>query len=185
MFEDELKLISNDNIRKMVEMTLEKIPEYFYEVSASSTGKYHPAYSLGYGGLYRHTVAAVKIAEDLTKLQCFHLSDVSHDCIIAALILHDTMKLGNPRETNTRYDHPILAANLFYDTVKDMRNDVDSNSYIRTIYDAIASHMGQWNISPYDETILPTPEQAFDAQVATMVHLCDYLASRKYITVNF
>ena len=52
MFEKELELICSDEIRKMVELTLEKVPEYFYTIPASTTGKYHPAYSLGVGGLY-------------------------------------------------------------------------------------------------------------------------------------
>ena len=101
MFEKELKLINNDDIRKMVEMTLEKVPEYFYHIPASTTGKYHPAYSLGEGGLYRHTQAAVKIADDITKLHCMYFNDTLHDCVIAALILHDTMKCGDPQEKYT------------------------------------------------------------------------------------
>jgi hypothetical protein len=45
----------------------------------------------------------------------------------------------------------------------------------------IASHMGPWNTSPYDKTILPVPE----TKEEKFVHLCDYLASRKLINIQF
>lgn len=183
MFKKELELICSDEIRKMVELTLEKVPEYFYTIPASTTGKYHPAYSLGVGGLYRHTQAAVKIADDITKLHCMYFNGILHDCVIAALILHDTMKCGNPEEKYTRHDHPMLAANLFYTTVDGKFSDTFDDT-IRIITDAIASHMGQWNTSKHSEVVLPVPEDAFNVQVANMVHLCDYLASRRYLTVD-
>ncbi len=183
MFEKELELIVNDDIRKMVELTLEKVPEYFYKIPASTTGKYHPSYSLGEGGLYRHTQAAVKIADDITRLHCMYFNDTLHDCVIAALILHDTMKCGDPEEKYTRHDHPILAAKLFYATVSGKFSDMFDDT-IRMITDAIASHMGQWNTNKHSVVVLAIPEDAFDVQVAKMVHLCDYLASRKYLTVD-
>ena len=47
-------------------MTLiELLPNYFFEVPASSTGKYHPEFALGDGGLIRHTKVAVRIAYEL------------------------------------------------------------------------------------------------------------------------
>jgi hypothetical protein len=49
------------------------------------------------------------------------------------------------------------------------------------ICSAIASHMGRFNTSEYSDVILPlpkTPEEKF-------VHMCDFLASRKVININF
>ena len=46
------------------------------------------------------------------------------------------------------------------------------------VVELIASHMGQWNKTKSMEMPVPeTPAQKF-------VHLCDYLASRKYIIVE-
>ena len=64
-FIKELEYIKNDDIRGFAKLALENLPDYFFDVAASSTGKYHPTYALGNGGLVRHTKAAVRIAFEL------------------------------------------------------------------------------------------------------------------------
>lgn len=59
-FKKELSLIKNENIRNFVKEFLNTVPDYFFTVAASSTGKYHPNYALGEGGLVRHTKAATR-----------------------------------------------------------------------------------------------------------------------------
>ena len=61
VFEQELKYLKTDKVRKACEVMIEKLPDYFFEIPASSTGKYHPEYATGKGGLLRHTKAAVRI----------------------------------------------------------------------------------------------------------------------------
>ena len=70
-FEQELSLIQDAERRLFVSRCLENVADYFFEVPASSTGKYHPEYSLGRGGLVRHTKAAVKIANNMLQLNMF------------------------------------------------------------------------------------------------------------------
>lgn len=60
-FETELNSIKDKTIRKLTIDVLEKVNEKFFTEPASSTGKYHPDYAQGEGGLYRHTCAAVKL----------------------------------------------------------------------------------------------------------------------------
>ena len=64
-FEEELRYIKDKRIRENLVIMINKLPDYFFEVPASSTGKYHPTFSLGKGGLLRHTKAAVRIAVEL------------------------------------------------------------------------------------------------------------------------
>ena len=64
-FNKEINYIKNDRIKNSLIIMLDKLPDYFYHVPASSTGKYHPSFSLGEGGLLRHTKAAVRIAYEL------------------------------------------------------------------------------------------------------------------------
>ena len=64
-FKIELSYIKDDRIRKSCETILDMLPDYFYEIPASSTGKYHPSFSLGKGGLVRHVKVATRIANDL------------------------------------------------------------------------------------------------------------------------
>ena len=66
--EKEFMWIKNKNIRKFAIDMVSILPDYFFVVPASSTGKYHPEYSLGEGGLVRHTKSAVLIAKTLLDL---------------------------------------------------------------------------------------------------------------------
>lgn len=85
MFKIELGNIKSEKLHDFIEYVVNLLPDYFFEVAASSTGKYHPKYSLGEGGLVRHTKAAVKIAKDLMNLEQYRFSEDEKDVIIASL----------------------------------------------------------------------------------------------------
>lgn len=180
IFEKELNYIQDSKIRKVVEQVLGELPEYFFSVPASSTGKYHPKMSLGEGGLVRHTKAAVQIAMDLIKLEMFKPLSSYFDYLIGCLILHDGLKHGNPEEQYTRADHPVLMSEFIKSFEVD--GDVVKTHILGTLAGGILTHMGQWN-SDYKtkQIIMPKPVTKFQ----NMVHLCDYLASRKYIEMEF
>ena len=183
-FEEELQMIKDDDIRVAVIEVLKNVKDEFYHAAASSSGKYHPEYALGDGGLYRHTRAAVKIANDILNLEWFNkeFTDGDKDIILAALILHDTCKSGREWDNKyTMHTHPIQAGNL----VEDILRDTEYRGIGEEIARCIRSHMGQWNEpgrwNKYnDRTILPKPEELDEF----VVHLCDYLASRKYLNVD-
>ena len=61
IFDSILNTIESEDIRKFAERCIETIPDYFWNVGASSTGKYHPQYALGDLGLARHTMCFGKI----------------------------------------------------------------------------------------------------------------------------
>ena len=183
-FEEELQMIENEGVRHSVIEVLKNVKDEFYHAPASSSGKYHPEYALGDGGLYRHTKAAVKIANDLLNLEWFKntFTSLKKDYIISALILHDTCKSGRDWDNKyTMHTHPIQAADLVKDTLGDSTSPDDGEEIARLI----RSHMGQWNTpgkwNKYDDrTVLPKPEELDEF----IVHLCDYLASRKYLEVK-
>lgn len=176
-FVNELKSINNDSIRNCTEKVLEKVNEKFFEEPASSTGKYHPEFAQGKGGLYRHTCAAVKIANELLSLDYFDklFDDDTKDYIRAALILHDSCKSGiNFEREFTCHEHPLLACQLIDDVI-------GFGDYSFRVCNLIKSHMGQWTTSKRSETVLPAPE----SREQMFVHTCDYLASRKWLEVKF
>jgi 23S rRNA maturation-related 3'-5' exoribonuclease YhaM len=178
IFNNEINLIEDDNIKQLVVDTLKKAPSYFYTMPASTTGKYHPEYTLGEGGLVRHTKAAVKIANDLLTLELYGKLLPHRDEILAALILHDSVKKGTNGGSYTSFTHPIHASELLKESAEETNYTNKDN--IINICNYIESHMGQWNTNNYVDDILPKPtslEQKF-------VHLCDYLASRKYINID-
>ena len=50
IFKTELNYIKNDRIKRSAEKFLDLLPDYFFTIAASSTGKYHPAFASGEGG---------------------------------------------------------------------------------------------------------------------------------------
>ena len=177
IFKKELMEISRPDIREFVLECLKQAPDYFYTMPASTTGKYHPEYSLGEGGLIRHTKAAVLIAIDLLSLNQNKELAKHRDEIISALILHDCVKKKDKNEIYTAFNHPLLACNLIREVATDLNYDDPCVDYI---CDLIKTHMGQWNSDKYATVTLPIPET--DEQ--KFVHMCDYLASRKHIQVD-
>lgn len=184
IFRSEISAIHNKKLGQAVaEFLNHHTPAYFYVVPSSSTGKYHPWYSNGFGGLVRHTKAAVKIAVDLLSLE--QNKHLPADEIIAALILHDTFKYGMPfkdeddpddHNTCTTYSHPLQAA----DAVRKFAPNTEACEELKCVACLISSHMGQWTTNCAGTITLPKPEN----EAEKFVHMCDYLASRKYITVE-
>lgn len=181
VFDYELGQINNNALRGFITRCIDAAPAYFFTMAASSTGKYHPAYTLGDGGLIRHTKAAVRIALDLLRNDIYARFRTIQDEIVAALILHDSVKKGFGGNEYTLTNHPLLACDLITGQADKEGLDDMMRAKIIVICDLIATHMGQWNTDyKTGEEVLPKPgsmEQKF-------VHLCDYLASRKFITIT-
>ena len=175
-FEKESSLIKNEEIRANTEKVLEAVHPEFYVAAASSTGKYHPQYALGEGGLLRHTKAAVGIFNSLMGLDMMdYFDDDIKDYMLAALILHDCCKSGIQWDSKyTKHEHPLLAQQLINETLGDC-------VYSEIVGGLVASHMGQWNTNFRSRIILPIPS----TDAARLVHICDYLASRKFLEYVF
>jgi len=173
-FADELNLIKLESIRKFTEDMLGKLPEYFFEIQASSTGKYHPTFAQGEQGLVRHTICAINIAYDLVNRNDMFASCKQYsDHIISALMLHDGCKSGRIKQQYTQHDHPIQVCNLIKENYNDKNTEL--------ICSLISSHMGQWNTGRGSSVVLPKPQNVLQS----VVHLADYLASRRYLDFNF
>ena len=180
VFKIELGYIKNDRIRNSCLAMINVLPDYFFEIEASSTGKYHPSYALGKGGLVRHTKAAVRIAYDLLSDACIgdKYTQDEKDLMIMALLLHDGVKCGVPKERYTRFDHPIMMADMLMDNEEIMELEVEE---IEFLGDVIKTHMGPWTADYNGVEVLERPKTKYQ----NFVHMCDYLASRKALEVPF
>ena len=49
VFEKEFNYIKNPKYVENVKILIDLLPDYFFKVAASSTGKYHPSFSLEIG----------------------------------------------------------------------------------------------------------------------------------------
>ena len=73
--------IKNKNNRCDIEYLINLLPDYFFKIPASSTGKYHPKFAGTEHGLVKHTKVAVRIAHDLFEINEM-FTDKEKDLII-------------------------------------------------------------------------------------------------------
>ena len=171
-FAREIELIQSEDLRMAVECFLnERVPAYFWEIGASSSGKYHPAFSQGVGGLVRHTKAVVMFAEELLRMSSYaYMKDEYKDYVIAACIIHDTAKYGMTDEMEKAgyKAHAPNAAIMFAEFC-----DCDYHPS-EFLLGAISSHMGQWSTEKEDKPF---------TNIDRCVHMADYMASRSFIDI--
>lgn len=183
VFEKELNYITNEDLKEFVIECLEKAPEYFYHVPASSSGKYHPKQDLGEGGLIRHTKAVVQVALDLIRCEQFYEAKESKDEIVSACILHVVIKNGFEDSGHTMTEHPLLACKfiekVFIESDKNYSKIWTNKNYIQAL---IKTHMGIWNKDKEGNEVLPLIGNYNDKGL--LVHLADYIASRKYVDMS-
>ena len=178
-----LETIINEDIRDFAKVLIEELPDYIWHVGASSTGKYHPAYSLGEGGLMRHQIAVVRFLNFFFELEQYNTMFTSRemDLMRVAGLVHDGRKSGEQsdyeRSKFTKFDHPIRMANV----IRSFDGKHLNHDELEFIAHCIESHMGQWNTDRKSSVVLDKPKDGYQF----FVHLADYLASRKSLTIDF
>ena len=178
-----LDTFENEDIKELAKQMIDDIPDYFFDIGASSTGKYHPQYALGDLGLARHTVALCKFMNHMFTIEQnkVKFTPRERDILRLAGIMHDSRKSGEADNKSrfTVFDHPILAANAMrkfkgvVPTVTDEEIEMGAK--------ACECHMGEWSTDKRSSVVLPKPSDKY----GELLHLCDYLASRKDIEVLF
>lgn len=182
MFGVILNSIESEEVREFAQRVIDNAPPYFFHVPASSTGKYHPAFSLGDGGLVRHTIALCRYLNHMFAIECIggQFTERQRDLMRVAGLAHDMWKSGTQEEYEkskyTKFDHPLIAAQH----IRQM--DGLPQNQIEFVAHCIESHMGQWNTDKRrPNVILPKPQDKYQI----ILHLADYLASRKDIDMKF
>lgn len=177
-----INTIQADDIKTFALMLAEDLPDYIWHVGASSTGKYHPAYSLGEGGLIRHMIATQTFLNHIISLEQYGFSEREKDLMRVAALFHDGLKSGSQEEFEedkyTKHDHPMLMGKHIMSYEGKCALDKQELAYIAN---CIASHMGEWTTSRRSDVVLPKPVTLYQQ----IVHLADFLASRKDLEVLF
>lgn len=173
LFEPELNQIKDANVRIFTERVLGLLPDYFFVIPASSTGKYHPEFAAGDEGLVRHTKMVVKLFTDLWTVFSYGIPEneakqKAHSLCISAIILHDGLKKGIIEQTYTTKTHDADMAKYILDLADgNAVGGIIPMKEAQQISDLIFTHLGQWGNNP-------------ESPFQKLVHLADYMASRKY-----
>ena len=174
-FNEMVEQITNEQWKLGCKELINKLPNYFWVVAASSSGKYHPKCDLGTGGLVRHSVMVATVAADLVDSEIFvDANDINKDMALIAGLFHDCLKQGTDCNGHTVFNHPILAADFM---AEELKNYIEE-PYLSTIVGAVRTHMGKWTTSKYDpDIVLEKPYTAFQK----LIHTADLMAAKKYI----
>ncbi len=167
VFGEELAHIFSQPLREFVVSCLYTVPAYFWRVPASSTGRNHPWWARGNGGLVRHTKAAVWVALEL--LEAYPDLQSEKEYIVAALLLHDTLKFGAEGQGTVK-EHPLLPRE-YYAEHKEL---LEYRKYEK-LMGLIETHMGVWG--PEGAAVSHSSGRL---SAAELVHLADYIASRPW-----
>mgnify|MGYP004528864549 FL=1 len=180
VFEKEFNYIKNPKYVENVKIIIDLLPDYFFKVAASSTEKYHPSFSLGEGGLVRHTKAAVRIANELLENNSLFngFTRKEKDLLICSLLIHDGLKHGKENSEYTVFDHPLQISRF----VRENKDKLTLNEEeINFICSAVETHMGEWTRDYKGNEILQKPTTKYQK----FVHMCDFLSSRKFLDIKF
>jgi hypothetical protein len=179
MFSKEIGDITDGNLRKLATEIIACADDYFFTIPASSSGKNHPPFSLGEGGLVRHTKCVVYMVECLCE--SFNIDEYKKDMLIVAALAHDIKKQGDCAEGvgHTVHEHPLLAARYVQEVYVES-DIVILDGVVGIIAEMISTHMGKWGANPKyigNKKPLPFPQ----TECEKILQAADYLASRKEI----
>ena len=164
--------------RNLAEYLIEQLDDYWFIKPASSTGKYHPKFNNGEGGLVRHSLNVCMWWQQMYRafeqeLMSFSGRDDIYDLGLIACLFHDAKKYGDAEE-NSRWvkkDHDVKSMEWFLHNVEiyEHTNDMNfDNKAINYIANAIDHHNGPWSTHGAPRTIFER-----------LVFICDYASSQK------
>jgi HD superfamily phosphohydrolase YqeK len=179
IFKDELNSIEREDIREFTKYCIGIAPDYvFFECPSSSSGKHHCVEELGGDGTVIHTRKIFYVVDELVRAW-----DVVkyRDIVLAAALLHDLAKQGNPRNyrKHTVKDHPQIMAEMVNTAYHEAFVDVIDYETVAAIYSCIFFHYGPWTLK---KNAKPMSEYSV---VELLVYTADYISSRRAIHVDY
>ncbi len=180
VFNTEIAYLKKERYQEIGRKLLQLLPDYFFEIPASSTGKYHPSYALGEGGLVRHTKAAMKFGKTLLDNPSIgdKYTEDEKDLMLLALMVHDGCKSGMVQGKYTVFDHPLVVSKLIQEHQKELTL---KDNELQLLTSVIETHMGPWTKDYEGNEVLQPPKTKYQR----FVHMCDFLASQKWLPINF
>lgn len=167
--------------KELSKKIIDDLPDYWYQVPASSSGKYHPFYTIGENGLFLHSMATLQFITYMLELEQYksEFTPTERDAIKIGAFCHDGNKHGEESKGHTIFSHPLVMAQSIR-KYKDL--NIVPDEMIELIASVIETHMGEWNTNKKEKNVV-LPKPVTLAQ--KLVHLADYLASRKNLEVHF
>lgn len=175
MFEKELELIFDKDIREFTKLCLIAAPDYaFNDCPSSSSGRYHSVDELSFDGNQLHSKKVFTLVYDLCRgLGC----EDKRDVLLGAALIHDMRKQGEKKSGHTVKHHPKLAAELV-DQVQEMSQLLSEEDY-KIFRQSVGYHYGPWSTGEWSK---PLASYSFEELT---VYIADYIASKRFVTIEY
>lgn len=159
----------------------EHVPDYFFTMPASTSGKYHSEQQCRAGGQLIHAFMFQSCLEHLIALERnrsnFASDPHTRDLMRCVPLFHDAYKCGTANSKYTVPDHPVIAAAW----VRNTKPAHDISLYDKEIIAGMCeAHSGEWNTDRSKKEIMPKPRNDMEF----LIHECDILSSRKDLTYD-
>jgi len=192
VFEYYLNKIETEAIKRFTTFALVRVPEYFWTLPASTSGKNHGLKET----VIDHTLACLAIAEGVCEQFNKHWEQERKDELYSSLILHDTYRCGHPGkelritqeiidkenldqsllgELMTSRDHPEIGSSELSKLMKEFliesyKNEkgIISSISLTNILDGVRYHYG-----PFSNTAVFDMKMPYDS-VILQVHNIDF-----------
>lgn len=152
------------------------IPDYVFDIPASTSLKYHNKEQCSEHGLIIHILMFQAIVEYIINLEYLSskMTPELRDAYRTIPFLHDSQKTNGGKYTVS--NHPVLA----YDFVMNSKVEHDlPNDRKEFVAKLCLIHSGQWNTEyKSGKEIMPKPDTMWEF----IAHMCDYLSSRSDLT---
>lgn len=174
VFDKEISLIKDGNIKKFAKEILKSADDWFFIEPASSSGRYHPDFAREIGGLVKHTKAVVYFLKEMYRSELYDIDEHHFGLLVVSAIAHDIKKYGESNNTgHTVKNHPELASIFVEKINKDKKGGYINKEDLKYVQNCILSHMGVFG------DIKPSTDDE------KLLHLADLIASRKEIDLKF
>lgn len=188
-------MIEDDDLRAFTYFVISQSHPDFWVIPSSSSGKYHPEWENGKGGLIRHVKAVMALAMSALRRYGYSyettgdadLNAKTRDIIAFSVLLHDWGKNGDPNKDwgkHTTKTHGEDAAKLieeellpkFIKFFPEIKNVDELKDMVQQGCFAIRHHYGIWS----KEKMKPNDPKMTD--IARILQEADYYSSRKFIS---
>jgi len=186
IFDNEIKKINDESLKRAVKDILILCDDKNAVGAASSSGKYHPQFSLGEGGLIRHTKAVCLFVERILSMMPQYDNKEAWDIPYCAAILHDMCKYIKGQEY-TEMQHPLIMGKMIREYAKEKFANFDNlieGDYTKMLLvaDAVECHMSRWHTDKKTGKPLGIPPTKMEHYI---VAIADMISATRNIKIDF
>lgn len=175
VFHSELRSITNPYLRAVVEGIFEMVPEWWVDQPSSSTGKYHPEDENGPGGMVLHTRRVVRMVQHLSQSwRGVGLTPHDVELLTAAALVHDAYRYGSGETPDNQASYGHEEA---------LRTETEYLQPYLALWEPVVEialfHAGRWG-----PATVSIPRDERYRELGDILHLADYIASRRDVSIN-